>query len=488
MIWRSGSFQEGFNFFYRNLSSSSKPIQVANSIGLASFDFSNSRLVWSNSEEIFYSVLEGGNDILYGGGGSDNLQGGWGDDFLDGGVGNDSLTGGSGHDRFALAPNYGIDTITDFTIGEDQIQLTGGLTFNQLTIIQSPDANTNDTWIRVNESNELLAILQGVRATALSASDFVIDTGEQSIIQGTSGNDILTGTSSDDRFTGGGGQDRFIINQASGTDTITDLGGVGIGANPPTGRIADADTIQFIGAGLTAQNMLLTQNGSDLEITFEGVSNTKVVLQHFPLENLDNLRKSTGATVDFANILFDGQTSPEDSFDVFNADSVQRAIWNRNTVTFLNDLDNNVRGFENSDDVINGQGGNDTIVGLSGNDLLRGGIGADVLVGGVGNDTLYLGVDRQVDTVVYRSGDGTDTVNQFTRGEGGDLLRFEDIPAIDVVVTGSSTWFRLSDGIGGNAGFSNGDPLLRLKGTVGLTTDNIGLNIAAGNTTQFLFA
>ena len=94
---------------------------------------------------------------------------------------------------------------------------------------------------------------------------------------------------------------------------------------------------------LTARNLLLTQNGSNLEITFQNNSNTKVTLQNFALENLDNLSTSRGATVDLGNIVFDGQTSTTDSFDVFNANSTQSTIFNKNTVTFLNDLNNNVK-------------------------------------------------------------------------------------------------------------------------------------------------
>ncbi|MHC5732359.1 MAG: calcium-binding protein, partial [Nostoc sp.] len=78
-------------------------------------------------------------------------------------------------------------------------------------------------------------------------------------------------------------------------------------------------------------------------------------------------------------------------FDVFNANSTQRTIFNKNTVTFLNDLNNNVNGFDNSADVINGQGGDDRIDGKSGNDLLRGATGNDTLVGGAGNDILIGG-------------------------------------------------------------------------------------------------
>jgi len=63
-----------------------------------------------------------GNDTLMGGDGKDKLFGGAGNDRLDGGLGNDMLTGGSGNDRFIFASNYGSNTITDFSDG-DQIDL-----------------------------------------------------------------------------------------------------------------------------------------------------------------------------------------------------------------------------------------------------------------------------------------------------------------------------------------------------------------------------
>ncbi|MHC5772193.1 MAG: calcium-binding protein, partial [Nostoc sp.] len=159
---------------------------------------------------------------------------------------------------------------------------------------------------------------------------------------------------------------------------------------------------------------------SNLEITFEGVSGHQVILQNFALENLENLSKSTGATVDSGNILFYGQTSTTDSFDVFNANSLQSTIFNKSTVTFLNDLSNNVSGFDNSDDVINGQGGDDKIDGKSGNDLLRGGTGNDTLLGGDGNDTLIGGVGN--DTL--DTGAGNNTLNG---GAGDDFLNIKDL-------------------------------------------------------------
>ncbi|WP_229452772.1 integrin alpha [Nostoc sp. CHAB 5715] len=212
---------------------------------------------------------------------------------------------------------------------------------------------------------------------------------------GSPTNNIIDGLTGDDTLTGNGGQDNFFIRLGDRNDIITDFGGVGKGINPSAQVIANFDTLQFTGIGLTAQNLQLTQNGNNSEVTFENVASTKVILQNFKLENLDNLFASQASPA-IGNILFNRQSNIADSFDVLNANSTQASIFNKNTVTFLNDLNNNIAGFDNSNDVINGQGGNDIINGLSGNDLLRGGSGDDILIGGFGNDTLVGGVSNDI--------------------------------------------------------------------------------------------
>jgi CSLREA domain-containing protein len=298
------------------------------------------------------------------------------------------------------------------------------------------------------------------------------------------------------QWLGEGGQRNFVVRQGL-QRTAIGFQGIGRGSQPAQAVINEVDTIQFEGADLVAENLLLTQVGTDLVLSFEGVRNTQAVLKNFALENLENLTRATGAAVDLGNILFDRQTNFQDSFDVFDANDVRNAVLRRNTVTFLNELDNTVSGFADSNDVINGQDGNDRLVGLSGNDILRGGngndmlfagTGADILVGNAGNDTLNLGIDTATDTVIYRSGDGRDVVQQFKRGTGGDRLQFEGIGAIDVVSNGSSTFFRLSDGISRNAGFGSGQTLLELRNVSGLSASNIGRNLASGNTAQMRFA
>lgn len=75
----------------------------------------------------------GGDDILLGGDGRDTIGGGDGDDLIAGGAGADILTGGAGYDDFVWDADhlFGRDTITDFTRGEDVIDLfnLGPLTF-----------------------------------------------------------------------------------------------------------------------------------------------------------------------------------------------------------------------------------------------------------------------------------------------------------------------------------------------------------------------
>ncbi|MDZ7955186.1 hypothetical protein [Nostoc sp. DedQUE09] len=100
-----------------------------------------------------------GNDTLFGSSGKDILSGNQGNDYLQGDSGDDLLEGGLGSDKFAFATGskfnireLGVDTISDFTPEQDNIQLSKS-TFTALsnsvfpTQLNSADfaTVTNDT-------------------------------------------------------------------------------------------------------------------------------------------------------------------------------------------------------------------------------------------------------------------------------------------------------------------------------------------------------
>ncbi|MEP0856232.1 endonuclease/exonuclease/phosphatase family protein [Trichocoleus sp. DQ-U1] len=290
-----------------------------------------------------------------------------------------------------------------------------------------------------------------------ASSNTLVGSNSNNRIDGKAGNDTLIGLQGNDILTGGGDQDIFVIRSGDDIDTITDFGGVGTGNHPPAEIISEVDTLKFEGAGLTANNLLLTQTGNDLAIAFDGVDNTKVILKNFTLQDFNNLQQSTGASVDIGNILFKGQTQIQKSFEIANANEDLKQIFNKNTVAFLNDLDNNTQGFDASNDVINGQGGNDTLEGLGGDDLLRGGIGKDTLLGGEGNDYLAGGdgddwLNGGIGQNTLFGGNGSDRFVVSNNSHTNTILDFTDTQDLIVFSDGLKLeYLTITQGTGANA-------------------------------------
>ena len=197
------------------------------------------------------------------------------------------------------------------------LQNNGGATFTNALLADSPAINTGNNALipagittdqrgagfnRISKSTVDIGALEFNGLNGTNGADNLVGKNYSDIINAQAGNDTITGNQANDILTGGGGKDKFVYNLGDGVDTITDFGGLGKGSNPSAAIIAEVDTLKFQGAGLTAQNLLLTQNGNNLEITFEGVADDKVILQNFPLENLENASA-------VGNILFNGQTS-----------------------------------------------------------------------------------------------------------------------------------------------------------------------------------
>ena len=119
------------------------------------------------------SLLGGaGNDLLFGGEGRDTLGGGSGDDLLVGGEGDDRLTGGAGADTFAFTADHGDDTITDFSHGEDLIDLSGLQAISGIADLNI-ELYGNGTVIELACCGGGLVRLEGVAADDFDAGDFV---------------------------------------------------------------------------------------------------------------------------------------------------------------------------------------------------------------------------------------------------------------------------------------------------------------------------
>ena len=71
-------------------------------------------------------------------------------------------------------------------------------------------------------------------------------------------------------------------------------------------------------------------------------------------------------------------------------------------------------------DTLNGGDGADTLEGGKGNDILIGGNGNDSLWGGKGNDTLTGG--EGYDTFVFRAGEGSDVITDFSEDDMLEIL------------------------------------------------------------------
>ncbi|MEM7529566.1 MAG: hypothetical protein AAF416_18165, partial [Pseudomonadota bacterium] len=110
-----------------------------------------------------HDVLTGGlnDDMLRGGAGHDSLDGGADDDILlggddddelIGGRGDDELTGGAGADTFVFtSSDRGSDTITDFEIGVDTLDLSGAGITSLLGISYRQEADGLDMWFGETE-------------------------------------------------------------------------------------------------------------------------------------------------------------------------------------------------------------------------------------------------------------------------------------------------------------------------------------------------
>ena len=124
-----------------------------------------------------------GNDLIRGGQDNDLLFGDAGNDIIYGDLGADTLNGGEGNDSFVIGRRFDVpgfrttgglniadaDSIADFNISQDSLELIGGLTFEDLNIFNGSGTNTGNTIIQDKLTGEYLAIVKGINASIFTA-------------------------------------------------------------------------------------------------------------------------------------------------------------------------------------------------------------------------------------------------------------------------------------------------------------------------------
>jgi Ca2+-binding RTX toxin-like protein len=170
-----------------------------------------------------------GGDWLFGGEDNDAVSGGAGNDEIYGGKGNDTLTGGSGSDAFVFTPNFGHDTVTDFSAaGGDVVQFDKAVFANWAQLLSHAVQSGSNVVITADPSNSIT--LQNVALSSLQQSNFQF----------------------------GAVSDR--------------------GSNVPVGGVMLEDRIRF-GAGIGIEDIIVRKYGNDLIISVRDLANDTLVIK-----------------------------------------------------------------------------------------------------------------------------------------------------------------------------------------------------------------
>ncbi|NIY95196.1 calcium-binding protein [Salipiger sp. HF18] len=340
-----------------------------------------------------------------GGDRSEALSAGAGDDLLFDGAGSDTLTGGTGADLFVFAADGSRDVITDFTPGQDMVDLSG---WDWLYSTAQLEITATATGAEIRYGDELLE-LRTADGRSLGYDDFmetdmlglprvprpVVTTAGLPSTERTGGDgaDVLDGTIGHDRLSGSGGNDTIFGN--TGVDEVH--GGLG------DDWISPGDGVDIV-HGDGGNDTVIGRTGWDTLWGDDGHDHL------YGSEGQDDLHGGDGN--DYLSGGF--------GYDFLWGDAGDDSLYGN--------LGN---------DSLDGGAGNDALYGATGNDTLRGGAGHDTLYssqgvdeleGGAGDDLLFGG--SLVDSFHFAPGHGHDVIGDF---EAHDRL------CLDAALVGGAT-------------------------------------------------
>lgn len=427
----------------------------------------------------------GGDDRIEAGAGDDLVRAAAGNDLVSAGPGADIVLGGTGEDRLFAADETALETAVsvgesqvgggqrgdwldggagdDILVGDagDDVLLGGGGADvliagggNDQVLGDDATVFVNRDWIITRESTHNGAVTYYGLAYA-NAEVTLADAGGADLIFGGAGDDWLFGQSGDDTVEGGVGDD--VLFGGAGSDVLLGQDGadvlVGDGIQVPvdlqgndtlSGGAGD-DRLYGDGgndhlAGGHGVDLLIGGDGDDLLDGGDGDDAAGVSADGTPLEG--GLIGGAGH-----DLLYGGAGN-----DWLHGDAGDIPLHTHGDDVLYGEAGDDILVGGAGNDVLDGGSGADHLYGEAGDDVLRGGAGddllvggdgADVLDGGTGQDTLYA---DDLDTIVWRAGDGSDTVFGTAA-----LISLEALRAADVGIrqsSGSGGDQRLGLGVG----------------------------------------
>ncbi|MBT4921795.1 MAG: tandem-95 repeat protein [Rickettsiales bacterium] len=248
------------------------------------------RLYGEEGNDFLITGADNSDNLLSGGEGHDNIVTFSGNNVIDGGTGSDKITAGFGND--IIYGNSGFDHITSGA-GSDIVY--GGTNDD---VIDGGDGNdhlmgdSGDDQLLGSSGNDLL---EG------GSGDDILNGGlDADWLVGAAGDDILIGGAGNDTLSGGEGADAYIYNLGDGYDQVALGGDLGI--------VSDSlDVIRF-GEGIAKADLVFSQKGDDLTITFSDYEGGLLLKGQFV--------NSTIATLEFA----DGLAVSLIDFSIINED------------------------------------------------------------------------------------------------------------------------------------------------------------------------
>jgi len=395
---------------------------------------------WNASIGVGDEVGTSGDDEFNGTAGSDTLDGGTGNDSFEGSSGNDIIDGGDGDDTLNLFGGQADYAIAASGQGLELTDLRDGSTTTITNVEKVYFAYDDKEWA----TSDLLPI------TGTESDDTLIEgTSGDNHLFGLGGDDVLMGKAGDDVIDGGDGTD-IALYQGLSADYATGQVGDGsvlvmdIAGGDGIDRLYNIEALQFDGDSITKQVFDLASpdegwgfiyETANNDITYAGPDGTGLTDSTFAVggDGFDILYVK-GSSKDFSlyygATFYNGQRgvniSSSSTSTIFEYEAVyfetDREMVSLSSLAPYGSVNDDVLTGSNRDDMLYGEDGNDTLKGLYGSDVLIGGNGDDILVGGRGGDRLSGGAGN--DIFIYNLGDGFDRISGWAGDtEGNDELQ-----------------------------------------------------------------